>query len=91
MERSVSQTHGLQPTKQDPETGYRSGSTGWSDNESDRDSVSANGTESEDEPARPGSEAIRPTRCGDESSQVYETKPVDKIVISCQVVKPLHT
>ena len=52
--------------------------------------LSANGTESEDEPARPGSEAIRPTICGDESSQVYETKPVDKTVISCQVVKTLH-
>ena len=85
MDASVSQTHGLPPKKQDPGTGYRSGSTGSSDNESDGDSVSANGTESEDEPARPGSEAIRPTRCGDESSQVYETKP-----ISCQVVKTLH-
>ena len=90
MDRSVSQTHGLQAMKQDPETGYRSGSTGWSDNESHGDSVSANGTKSEDEPTRPGSEAIRPTRCGDESSQVYETKPVDKTVISCQFVKTLH-
>ena len=90
MDGTVSQTHGLQPTKQETETGYCSRITGLSDNESNGDSVSANGTESEDEPARPGSEAIRPTRCGNEASQVYETKPVDKTIISCQVVKTLH-
>ena len=38
MDASVSQTHGLQPTKQDPET---------SNNEFDGDSVSANGTDIE--------------------------------------------
>ena len=59
MDASVSHTHGLPPKKQDPGTGYRSGSTGLSDNQSDGDSVSANGTDSEDEAARLGSEAMQ--------------------------------